>query len=95
MLATVWIRLTLTGTRFLVNGVETERDDASEYFMFGPTGIVRFHTDDGLTALFSTGPSSVAMVKESSEDIMNILRKMRGTDGKLNKKKKVNARRKK
>lgn len=94
---TVWIRLTLTGTKFLVNGAEKPMENKSEYFMFGPTGIVRFNTRDGMTALFGSNSSaSVAMVEEDSEHIMEILRRIRKTGGRVeqkSKKKKRTARR--
>ena len=83
---TVWIRLTITGTEYLLNGVpqKLKEEEKYHYFMFGPTGIVRFYTTDNQTSLFSTAPTSVALVEESSEHILDILRKMRGTVGRLN-----------
>lgn len=75
---TVWIRLTTV----------TETDNQStkeqeECFMFGPTGIVRFKAEAGTTQLLNSAKVLVAEVTEEPEFIMDVLRKMRGTEGKL------------
>ena len=76
---TVWIKLTT------VVKVENQlAKEQEEHFMFGPTGIVRFKTESDITLLLNSSKAIVAKVTENSEYIMDILRKIRGTEGKLN-----------
>ena len=83
---TVWIRLVIAQTiEPGVNRVSTVQQ--SEQFMFGPTGIVRFATKDNKTSLFNSNKLLIADVIEDSDHIMGILRKMRGTEGRLHEKK--------
>lgn len=79
MMDTVWIRLTTVNTA--ENHPQTEIE---EQFMFGPTGIVRFRTEGDKTLLLNSAKVVQAEVTEDSTYIMEILRKMRGTEGKLN-----------
>jgi len=76
---TVWMKLHIT-----VDGRIKE-----DNFMFGPTGIVRFRTENTGTKLFNSSTLLVAEVREDSEYIMDVLGKMRGTKGRLNEEPKV------
>jgi hypothetical protein len=58
--------------------------EQQETFMFGPTGIVRFREEGSFTVLFNSAKVAVASVAQDSESIMDILRKIRGTEGALN-----------
>jgi len=90
MLDTVWITLTS------VDKQENKYVESDETFMFGPTGIVRFKREGEYTVLFNSSNTVVASVIQDPEFIMDILRKIRGTerrlDGKENKKAKANSR---
>ncbi len=83
MMDTVWIRL--TAVVLAENQPSTEQE---EHFMFGPTGIVRFKTQGNKTLLFNSAKALQAEVTEDSAFIMDILRKMRGTEGRLDDKQK-------
>jgi len=72
---TVWIKLSNTNATF---------NDKSEYFMFGPTGVVRFRKNGNVTLLFNSAKSLLGEVKESPEEIMITLAKIRGTTNRLN-----------
>lgn len=74
---TVWIKL---------SNPNVEYSDESEYFMFGPTGVVRFRRNNRTTLLFNSAKTLVGEVKESPEEIMITLAKIRGTTNKLNSK---------
>lgn len=76
---TVWIKLSSTNKTY---------SDESEYFMFGPTGVVRFRKNGNITLLFNSAKTLLGEVKESPEDIMIVLSKIRGTANKLNSKSK-------
>lgn len=80
MLSTVWITLNTMVTTGENNKTTNEEP---ETFMFGPTGVVRFKTIGEYTALINSNSNTVAMVTNSQENIMDILRKMRDTEGKL------------
>lgn len=77
----VWIRLNAI---IMVQSANTCVDyNEDEYFMFGPTGIVRFKRVGSVTQLLNSSKIVVAEVSDEPEYIMNILRKMRGTEGRL------------
>ena len=75
---TVWIRLTL-----VKNPVSKMDTVYQEHFMFGPTGIVRFFCAAGRTILYRSNDIIAAEVQETDEYIMDILRKVRKTEGAL------------
>lgn len=71
---TVWIRLTLTKKSPHV------KEPQQEYFMFGPTGIVRFfRTISNETILYRSNDVETARVIEDAEYIMDWLKKIRKT----------------
>lgn len=72
---TVWIKLTNTSSSHI---------EENEYFMFGPTGVIKFRKDKNVTLLFNSAKTLLGEVKETPEDIMIILAKIRGTTNKLN-----------
>lgn len=78
MMDTVWIRLTLVDK---TNG--KDKTEYQEHFMFGPTGIVRFFTAAGRTVLYRSNDVVAAEVQETDEYIFDILKKIRGTEGRL------------
>ena len=84
MMSTVWITLNTVAT----NEEQKTTTEWSETFMFGPTGIVRFKPVGEQTILITSNGVAVATVTHTQEEIMNILRKMRGTEGRMNGKKK-------
>lgn len=69
---TVWLRLT-----------NTKLISKNEYFMFGPTGVVRFHKTGETTVLLNSAKTIVAEVEESPDYIMITLAKIRGTSNRL------------
>lgn len=69
---TVWLKLT-----------NTKLVSKSEYFMFGPTGVVRFHRAGNTTTLLNSAKTVVAEVEESPDYIMITLAKIRGTSNRL------------
>jgi hypothetical protein len=81
---TVWIKLT---TVVIITSPTLAVDDEHEsYFMFGPTGIVRFEQQYGsphLTQLFAANGKVIAEVYETPDSIMDTLRKIRRTGGLL------------
>jgi len=85
MMDTVWIRLHVVITSDPASEFSFS-EEAPEHFMFGPTGIVRFKTEGNRTTLLNSSKICIAEVTETSDYIMDILRKMRGTEGRLNKK---------
>lgn len=73
---TVWMTLST-----LEEGNEQPQ---SRTFMFGPTGITGFKPVNSVTVLLS-GNKAIAIVTNTQEEIMKILAKMRGTEGKYDK----------
>lgn len=94
---TVWIRL---NSIVNIKDINIAVDDIQEsYFMFGPTGIVRFersYVSPGVTLLFNSTKTVVAEVIEDPESILEILRTIRKT-GRANEqitKKKISSKKK-
>jgi TATA-box binding protein (TBP) (component of TFIID and TFIIIB) len=78
---TVWIRLNVVT---LISTPTLAVDDYNEeYFMFGPTGIVRFKRIKQITLLFNSAKVLIAEVSEDPDYIMDVLSKVRKTEGAL------------
>ena len=67
----VWIRLTS------VDSISLKEEE--EFFMFGPTGVVRFKVKDNMTHLFNSNKTCVGSVKEDVSYIMTTIASIRGT----------------
>lgn len=84
----VWLRLnSIVDVRTSTLAID---DNNESYFMFGPTGIVRFEREYGskhVTNLYNSNKALVAQVSEDPEFIMEHIRRIRGTGEKIRKKK--------
>jgi len=62
---TIWIRLTSVST------------DKYKYYMFGSTGIVRFHSYKNITKLYDYRGHLVAIVEEKDFQIFELIKSFR------------------
>lgn len=72
----VWIRLNVVARN------EQEIFSSEQSFLFGNGGIVSFNTHEGTTTIVDSSGRMIE-VEQDADFIMDVLRKIRGTEGRL------------